>query len=194
MRLVNRILVVCAGATLPAVVAVIGCAVDSDRFPGIQNDVPNAANGGEKPTSTTSSSSSSSTSSTGGEVPTLCQCAATFVMATDSACKTCANDTINGSAGGDCADEQQACDNNDCSTAIACVVDCAGDATCIAGCITSNPAYQELLNCQCNDCAADCSVPNQPVCNLGGGTGGAGGGGTGGSGTGGASPDAGDGG
>lgn len=192
MRLVGRILFVGAVATLPAVVAVIGCAVDSDRYPGIKNDIPNTRKASAGTTSSSGSSSSTTSSGTGGPMPTLCQCAATFVSMDGGNCGQCASDNVK--ADGGCTTQQTACINNNCTDALTCVSGCAGDAACIAGCIKGNAAYQELLNCQCANCVVACSVPNGLTCNLGTGTGGAGGGGTGGAGGGGGPADAGDGG
>src|SRR5262245_44300362 len=124
MRLVNRILVVCAGATLPAVVAVIGCAVDSDRFPGIGNDIPNARKGG----GSTSPSSSSSSSSSGSAVPTICQCASTFFSPDGGDCAMCGSGAVG--ASGACFDKQMNCTNDTaCSAALACLAACPDDVT-----------------------------------------------------------------
>ena len=189
MRLVGRIVVVCAGATLPAVVAVIGCAVDSDRYPGIKNSIPNGPKvSGATSSSTSSTSTSASSSTSSGALPTLCDCAAAFVSADGGACLQCATESIKEDAG--CGKEQTACTNSNCTDALSCVANCAGDPACIAACIVASPVYRDLLNCECSTCLSACSVPAQVTCNLDG----TGGGGTGGAGTGGGPADAGGGG
>lgn len=177
----SRVLVVCAGFTLPAVVAVIGCVVDSDRYPGIDNAIPNARKGTANPSTSTGSSSSS----TSGTPPPICQCAPTINSPDGGACAQCGGEAV--SSAGSCFIQAQACTiDTECQKVIPCMIACTpGDQICVENCIKPSPVYKSLASCQCTACASACAVANPLPCDLDAGTGGTGGGGTGGGGTGG---------
>lgn len=169
MRLVGRILLVLAGASLPAVVAGIGCNVDSQPYPGISNEIAHGRTGGGGPSGASGATSSGSgSSSSGGGNLTLCQCAWSFEGHGDAgACTTCGNSAV--ATGKACHAQSAACTNDTlCVQALTCVVTCPdSDLTCTAGCIGISPVYQALVTCQCSQCGNQC-LPVMPLpCMLG---------------------------
>lgn len=181
-----------AVVTLPAVVALIGCVVDSDRPPGIGNEVPNTHGVDQTPVASSSSSSSSSSSGTtgtggtGGSMGTggaggstsssssssssgtpanVCECSVAMNDTNTPNCGTCATAAV-GSA---CATEQLNCFNDTaCGTVNGCVSSCGStDGTCIDGCINNNAAYIALANCICQACGGFCTVAAPVTCASG---------------------------
>ena len=189
MRFLGRFFLVLAGAMVPAVVAPIGCIVDSDRFPGKPNDVPNGTyngNPGGSTSSSSSSSSSGSTSSSSGSTSSSsgssgsvndCQCAATIVSTDPGECGKCTDPAA--ASGGACFDKQLECSaGTACTDGTNCVLGCT-TSTCIADCLAGNALYAALIACQCSACATACSVAT-PIACVTSPDGGAGGGGAGG--------------
>lgn len=173
MRL-GRILVVVAAASVPAVVTLIGCGVQGDRYPGLPNEVPNSDGTQPPPPSSGSSSSgSTSTSSSGGLSLNICQCALTFLEQVDggATCNTCGKSVVAG--GGACFDKQTACDSDPaCQAALVCIPTNCTDPlkwdSCVATCMASSPVFQDLATCQCTQCQKLCAVPDPINCDLGG--------------------------
>jgi hypothetical protein len=187
MRLASKIFLGLASATALAVLAPIGCGVDSNRFPGIGSEVPNgngAGSGGASGTTT-----SKTNSGTPGTVANVCQCAAFTLVPDAGACGTCARGEA--LTGGLCAQLQIDCNNDPtgaCGNALGCAAICAANpdpSLCMEACAIQSDIFQALLTCQCgsSNCQKDCTVQSPIKCDLG--TGGTGGSGTGGSGTGG---------
>ena len=187
MRLALKILLGLALATTTAVLAPIGCGVDSNRFPGIGSEVPNTPNGGG--TGGAGSTTTTTNSGTPGTVANVCQCALLTLGADAGACGTCVKGET--AAGGPCAQLQIDCTNDPigaCQTSIACAFTCSQNpdpSSCMTICALQSKIFQDLLTCQCgsSNCAKDCTITNPIACDLG--TGGTGGMGTGGTGTGG---------
>lgn len=179
MRLVGRILVVLAGAGLPAVVIAIGCNVEPDPYPAI-GDGPNGGRAGKGSSghaasagaTSGSSSSASGSSSSGGAAPNLCQCAWSFAGHGDAGtCQMCG--TTAASAGGACAAQGTACSNDPlCVQALICEVSCPdSNPACPATCLTKNATFEALVACKCSHCSGSCGgLPPLP-CDLDGGNG-----------------------
>ena len=168
MRLVSRILLLLAGAGVPAVVVPIGCNVDQDHYTGIGNEVPNGSNlvspGGAGATTGSGGSSPSSTSS--GSAPlTQCACAWAFGgNGPDATCTNCGADQV--STGGTCINESQNCSiDADCQTALTAIFACT-DPSCVVGILAGSPVYQALVSCQCDACDSQCAAATPVSCDL----------------------------
>jgi hypothetical protein len=163
MRLASRILVVVAVAVGPAVVAVIGCGIDTAaNLPGLPNEIPNTPGGGVGTVSASEGSSSSSTSTGITTTPALtpCDCAASLVV-TGSPCSACAIATETDQ----CLTQFDSCTGG-CNTTLQTLTTCDGGALCINQAITGNTAYEQLLLCQCNACLASCGQATPIACEI----------------------------
>jgi hypothetical protein len=174
MRLAGRILLLLAGASVPAVVAVIGCNVESDPYKGIGNEIPNARQGGVAqggtPASASASSGSgtSSSSGSGGTAANDCTCAWSFAGHGDAGvCTTCGGNVV--MAGQPCAAAQTACLNDaNCFAALTCVTNCAdSNPACTEACLPTNANYAALAACQCAHCVSACAAVPPLPCDLG---------------------------
>jgi hypothetical protein len=175
MRLVGRILLLVAGASLPAVVAVIGCNVESDPYKGIGNDIPNhrqagGAQGGTPASSSASgtSTASGSSSSSGGGTANVCQCAWSVEGHGDAgACTMCGATAVG--VGQACENANAACLNDAlCLQALACVANCQDAVpTCTESCLITSPNYQALVACQCDNCMGECAAVSPIPCDIG---------------------------
>jgi hypothetical protein len=178
MRLVGRILVVLAVTIGPAVVTSFGCNVDGSQFPGLPNEIPNhlgggvvlTGSGGATTTTTVSSTSGSgsggATGSTTGSTSSgstttgalsVCDCAAAL-NAGSTSCVSCQN--------AQCVNPLITCQTSTCNVGIMCVLNCAGQGPCVAGCIENNPAYATFLACMFTFCAPACGEAVPLTCPL----------------------------
>jgi hypothetical protein len=138
-------------------------------YGGLPNELPNhegipvvlpTGTGGAGAGGGTTTTTTTTTTGPAGPAESLCDCASAFTLAGTTACVMCSNTM--------CLAAYDTCQAGDCSVAVNCLVACAaGDGTCIAGCISQNPDYANLMSClYLMGCANSCGVATPLQCPL----------------------------